>query len=151
MMTQYYGDVLGQIRSFLSDLTTVLGLDERTQEQKEERARQVQREILRDTKPTVADEGEGPPPIGLPEVDPTRDGIITEKQPIAARRPTPPPRETPRRNNNRDDDDDDKENLNRRILEGAARGEDVDKDKDQYRRLHGNPCVWVGGVVVCSH
>lgn len=50
-----------------------------------------------------------------------------------------------------DDDDDDREDLDRRIREGAARGRDVDKEKTEYRRRYGNPCRWVNGRVVCIH
>ena len=59
-----------------------------------------------------------------------------------------------RQENNRDDDDDeqdDQEDLDRRIREGSARGRDVDKEKDEYRRRFGNPCRWVNGRVVCIH
>ena len=101
--------------------------------------------------PEVADEGEGPPPIGLPKVDPTRDGVVVKNQATPVPRPTAPPR----RNNNRrrgNNDDDDREELDRSIREGAARGDDVDEEKDEYRRKYGNPCVYVTPTrIVCAH
>lgn len=50
-----------------------------------------------------------------------------------------------------DDDEDDQEELDRRIREGASRGQDVDKEKTEYRKKYGNPCRWVNGRVVCIH
>ena len=54
-------------------------------------------------------------------------------------------------NDDDDDDEDGQEDLDRRIREGAARGRDVDKEKNEYRRRFGNPCRWVNGRVVCVH